>query len=117
MEWIRTPVRGREGVIPPRTLSFIISASSEIGRPLSSVFAAWEANALKKYLHSPAVQAILQGKSLVVVIMPTGGGKTVIFTLPAWIKQGGTTVVVIPLVALRADIQQRCKALGVPYAE
>lgn len=45
--------------------------------------------------------------------MPTGGGKSLLFMLPAWAEQGGTTVVVIPLIALRGDMMRRCKSLGI----
>ncbi|KAG9385568.1 RecQ Superfamily II DNA helicase [Pyrenophora tritici-repentis] len=41
-----------------------------------------------------------------------GAGKSLLFMLPAWAEQGGTTVVVVPLIALRGDMAQRCKKLG-----
>ncbi|MGH3848179.1 MAG: DEAD/DEAH box helicase, partial [Pseudonocardiaceae bacterium] len=65
-----------------------------------------------------AIQAIQAGHSRVVVVMPTGGGKSILFMLPAWVAQrGGLTVVVVPLTALRADLQQRCQAAGIPCVE
>ena len=48
-----------------------------------------------------AVQAITSGASPVVAVMPTGSGKSLLFMLPAWAEQGGTTVVVVPLIAMR----------------
>jgi superfamily II DNA helicase RecQ len=45
--------------------------------------------------------------------MPTGAGKSLLFMLPAWAEQGGTTVVVVPLIALRGDMKQRCTKLGI----
>jgi superfamily II DNA helicase RecQ len=60
-----------------------------------------------------AIDAIVAGESPVVAVMPTGGGKSLLFMLPAWAEQGGTTVVVIPLIALRGDMMQRCKSLGI----
>jgi hypothetical protein len=62
-----------------------------------------------------AIDAIVAGESPVVAVMPTGGGKSLLFMLPAWAEQGGTTVVVIPLIALRGDVMQRCKSLGTLY--
>ncbi|KAJ5300045.1 hypothetical protein N7476_007735 [Penicillium atrosanguineum] len=65
-----------------------------------------------------AIQSIQGGHSRVVVVMPTGGGKSMLFMLPAWVAQrGGLTVVVVPLTALRADLQQRCQAAGIPCVE
>jgi superfamily II DNA helicase RecQ len=48
--------------------------------------------------------------------MPTGGGKSMLFMLPAWVG-GGCTVVVVPLIALRRDLEQRCKRAGISCVE
>src|SRR5437764_936096 len=64
-----------------------------------------------------AIKAITAGKSPIVVVMPTGAGKSMLFMLPAWVEQGGTTVVVVPLIALRGDMMRRCKELGISCAE
>jgi hypothetical protein len=54
-------------------------------------------------VQGPAIRAIQHGASPVVVVMPTGGGKSILFMLPARVA-GGLTVVVVPLIALRADM-------------
>ena len=64
-----------------------------------------------------AMEAIMAGQSPVVAVMPTGAGKSMLFMLPAWVEQGGTTVVVVPLIALRGDMMRRCKKLGIACAE
>jgi RecQ family ATP-dependent DNA helicase len=64
-----------------------------------------------------AIDTIVAGKSHVVAVMPTGAGKSMLFMLPAWAEQGGTTVVVVPLIALRGDMMQRCRKLGILCAE
>ncbi|KAI8930521.1 hypothetical protein NX059_012133 [Plenodomus lindquistii] len=64
-----------------------------------------------------AIDAIVAGQSHVVVVMPTGAGKSMLFMLPAWAEQGGTTVVVVPLIALRGDMMRRCRKLGISCAE
>jgi RecQ family ATP-dependent DNA helicase len=64
-----------------------------------------------------AIDAIVAGKSPVVAVMPTGAGKSMLFMLPAWAEQGGTTVVVVPLIALRGDMMRRCRKLGISCAE
>lgn len=64
-----------------------------------------------------AIEAIVAGESPVVAVMPTGAGKSMLFMLPSWAEQGGTTVVVVPLVSLRGDMMRRCKELGILCAE
>ena len=64
-----------------------------------------------------AIDAIVAGESPVVAVMPTGAGKSMLFMLPAWAEQGGTTVVIVPLIALRGDMMRRCKKLGISCAE
>ena len=59
-----------------------------------------------------AVQLALQGEEDMLVILPTGGGKSLVFQLPAWIEKGKTTVVMIPFVALLEEMQERCEDLG-----
>jgi superfamily II DNA helicase RecQ len=67
-------------------------------------------------VQAQAIQAIQHGISPVVAIMPTGGGKSMLFMLPAYIG-GGLTVVVVPLIALRGDLQRRCVQAGVSCVE
>ena len=64
-------------------------------------------------VQQPAIQAIQDGASPVVAIMPTGGGKSMLFMLPAFVAPGGCTIVVVPLISLRADLMQRCQQLGI----
>ncbi|KAH5737485.1 hypothetical protein HBI18_067960 [Parastagonospora nodorum] len=63
-----------------------------------------------------AIQAILQHKSPVVVVMGTGAGKSILFMLPASVSTG-LTIVVVPLVALRFDMKERCDKLRIVSAE
>ncbi|KAL8798594.1 MAG: hypothetical protein Q9200_007740 [Gallowayella weberi] len=48
--------------------------------------------------------------------MPTGGGKSLLFMLPAFCGSGGVTVVV-PLIALRQDLHRRCQEVGINCRE
>jgi superfamily II DNA helicase RecQ len=64
-----------------------------------------------------AIDAIVAGKSLVVVVILTRVGKSLLFILPAWAEQGSITVVVVPLIALQGDIMQRCIKLGISCAK
>jgi superfamily II DNA helicase RecQ len=58
-------------------------------------------------VQKPAIQAIMQYKSPVVAIIGIGVGKSVLFMLPASVSSG-VTIVVVPLVALRFDMKERC---------
>ena len=55
-----------------------------------------------------ALSAIVEGVHRIVVVMPTGAGKSTLFMIPAAQGYSGTTVVLVPLVALRDDLQRRC---------
>jgi RecQ family ATP-dependent DNA helicase len=64
-----------------------------------------------------AMDSIRAGVSPVVTVMPTGEGKSILFMLPAWAEPGGTTVVVVPLIALRSDMKRRCDKFGIMCTE
>ena len=65
-------------------------------------------------LQSQAVEAALAGRD-VFVLMPTGGGKSLCYQLPA-VMRGGTTVVVSPLIALMEDQVRGLWANGITAA-
>ena len=60
------------------------------------------------------VQALLAGKDAL-IILPTGGGKSICFQLPA-LLQTGLTLVVSPLVALMENQVDQLNQLGLPGA-
>ena len=62
------------------------------------------------------LQALKQGHKNVLGIMPTGGGKSLTFMLPARCSPGGVTIVVVPLTALEGDMVRRCKESDIKCA-
>ena len=68
-------------------------------------------------IQEPAIKAIMTGESPVVAVMGTGGGKSLLFMLPAYCSRSGVTVVVVPLIALRQDMKRRCEEMGIRCQE
>ena len=60
---------------------------------------------------SEVINAVADGKN-VLAIMPTGGGKSICFQLPA-VMNSGLTVVISPLIALMRDQVRGLQAVGV----
>ncbi|PUU73469.1 hypothetical protein B9Z19DRAFT_1004403 [Tuber borchii] len=45
--------------------------------------------------------------------MPTGAGKSTVFTVPATFREAKLTLVIVPLAALLDDMVDRCQKLGI----
>ena len=60
-----------------------------------------------------ALDAVIRGFSPVLQITRTGGGKSLTFLLPSYCSNDGTTIVVVPFVALQDDLQKRCISLSI----
>jgi superfamily II DNA helicase RecQ len=54
-----------------------------------------------------AVHAVLDKQTLLVVVLPTGRGKSLLFIVPGCIEKGRTTVVVVPYRALITNLVTR----------
>lgn len=60
-----------------------------------------------------ALYAVLRRMSDLLVVLPTGAGKTLLFLLPPFVEVGLITVVVIPLVAVMEQVLEECLRRGV----
>src|SRR5258708_25048358 len=67
-------------------------------------------------LQEQAMRAVLDGQDSL-VILPTGGGKSLCYQAPAVLRDTGTTVVVSPLIALMKDQVDGLRACGVPAVQ
>lgn len=56
-----------------------------------------------------AAAAVLAKEPILVVVLPTGGGKSLIWMLQAAAPNPGTTVVILPFLALEQDLHRRCR--------
>lgn len=63
-----------------------------------------------------ALKAIIAGQRCVLVVLPTAGGKSLLYQLPAFTGLSGLTVVVTPYVALEHDQAQKCIPYRIPHA-
>jgi ATP-dependent DNA helicase RecQ len=88
-----------------------------------SVSPAGIASALQHYwgyssfrpLQENVVKSLLAGKD-VCVVMPTGGGKSLCYQLPAAMMSERTAIVVSPLIALMEDQAAQLELMGIPAA-
>lgn len=61
---------------------------------------------------------LLHREQSAICILPTGAGKSLLFMVPAIMRDGGgTSVVVVPFAALMADLVDRAKQMGVDVIE
>ena len=67
---------------------------------------------LRKNLQPAAIQCAMEGKSQMIV-MATGGGKSLCYQLPACLL-GGVTIVISPLLALMKDQTEALHSKGIP---
>jgi len=59
----------------------------------------------------------MAGKARVLIVIRTGGGKSLFFMILALCLRDGVTIVVVPLNSLREDLQQRCIKAGISCIE
>ncbi|KAK0847016.1 hypothetical protein LTR03_006526 [Friedmanniomyces endolithicus] len=64
-----------------------------------------------------AMTTIMSWTEQVVVVLPTGAGKSLLFMMPPTLADAGIAVLVVPLVALRGDLLRRLRDLSIDHLE
>ncbi|KAK4552367.1 hypothetical protein LTR86_010381 [Recurvomyces mirabilis] len=64
-----------------------------------------------------AVVMMMTWEEQIIAVLPTGGGKSILFMLPCTLSGAGVTLLVVPLVALRGDLLRRVQELKIDYLE
>ncbi len=64
-----------------------------------------------------ALKAVLEGQTPLVVVLPTGGGKSLLFMAPGCLADAGVTIVVAPFRALVDDLVGRMKKARIDCLE
>ncbi|KAG2179710.1 hypothetical protein INT44_006558 [Umbelopsis vinacea] len=60
-----------------------------------------------------AMEYVLAGSGQVLAILRTNEGKSLLYLLPCQLPHARTTVVILPLVVLKAEMERRCKVAGI----
>jgi superfamily II DNA helicase RecQ len=56
-----------------------------------------------------ALYTVLNNQTPLVIVLPTGGGKSLLFMLPACIKEGVTVVIMLYQALIKDLVKQICK--------
>ena len=59
---------------------------------------------------------VARSRPELIVVMPTDSGKSLFVIVPSQLSGAQSSIVIVPLVALKRDLQQRCKELKVSCA-
>ena len=110
---------------PPRSL-FQVNNSSPAPTPPPEERIALLNKALIKLYSNPeprwsceeqreSINAILDGISPLVCILPTGGGKTALIMLPSILEPQQTSIIFTPYITLANDLLRHCTEVGLSY--
>jgi superfamily II DNA helicase RecQ len=93
-------------------LSYEICSRAHAGFPRATKIRKDDEAAFKSVEQGMALQLIVDAKTDVLAILPTGGGKTMLFFLPTLMEPGMTTVAIVPLIAVMHDLRTQCVTMS-----
>ncbi|WP_092916596.1 DNA helicase RecQ [Agrococcus baldri] len=105
--------RGRTAVRPQPARAPGIAASAKAATPLEALTRVWGYDAFRDQ-QAAIIDDVVAGRDAV-VLMPTGGGKSLCYQIPSLVREG-TGVVISPLIALMHDQVDALEQLGVRAA-
>jgi superfamily II DNA helicase RecQ len=100
------------GVLPLNTVP--VYSEAEIHEGLKKVLNQKEPN-FRSDEQKAAVFAALDQQTPLIVVLPTGGGKTLTFTVPAVLRDPGVSIVVAPFNALERDYVRRLRLANIQH--
>jgi superfamily II DNA helicase RecQ len=89
-----------------------LEVSATILKRLREIFKKDDAR-FKSSEQAEAIKEALKRESDLLVILPTGGGKSLIYQLPMLIERDMTTVIIVAFVAVVEQVEEQCKELGI----
>lgn len=104
--------RDTRTITPPRAVDYSAPADNAVYAVADVARQYWPAFENFRYCQQGVVRAVLDRRH-VFVVMPTGGGKSFCYQLPA-LMQTGITLVISPLVSLMHDQVEHARAQHIP---
>ena len=92
----------------PKTVNVVSSSvRNKIDQALRHLFG--PSGKFRSEKQEEGLLAVIEGKSPLFIILPTGAGKSLMFEIPALFNGVKSTIVIVPLIALAENLLQRCK--------
>ena len=108
-------VRTASNVAAVSTVDIIVGNNDQFLRTIDACKSLYGPTfAFRSLMQQVAVEASLFGSEDLIVVLPTGMGKSICFFAYAKINPGKCVLVVVPTVTLRDDLIRRAAGLGIP---
>lgn len=115
---METPCRKRklDDAVEDGSTALRSQAETQVRMAMQHVLQQQEVS-FKSYEQELAIRAVVRGDTPLVVVLPTGGGKTLLFTVPACMPNPGVTLVVMPFRELLNRQVRQMQGLGIDCVE